>query len=163
MSTYLHQSRTISIPSSLRRNICWMSSKSNVISKISGPLVPNTSGWCGAYMVLSPSLHVLLYQLWSLLIKGGQSVSAQPGSKSFPYSNFIGSSSKSWMSSTPIDFLKSVSVRGVEKPDRLLALEFCILGLSLLNTVIRLLVCGVPSIHNFWPFLVLLISLQHLR
>jgi len=127
----MHHSRTISIPSCERRNICWMSSKSNVISKISGPLVPNTSGWCGAYMVLSPSLHALLYQLWSLLIKGGQSAIAQPGSKSFLYSNFIGASSKSWMSSTPIDFLKSVSVRVVEKPDRLLALEFCGLSLDL--------------------------------
>jgi len=60
---------------------------------------------CRAYMVLSPSLHALLYQLLNLCIKRGQSVSAQPGSKSFPYTNFIGASSKSWISSTPIDFV----------------------------------------------------------
>ena len=34
----MHRSRTISIPSSLRRNMCWMSAKSNMILKISGPL-----------------------------------------------------------------------------------------------------------------------------
>jgi hypothetical protein len=27
------------------------------------PLNPNTSGWCGAYIVFSPSIHALLYQL----------------------------------------------------------------------------------------------------
>ena len=53
----MHQSRTISIPSCWRRNMCWMSAKSNVISKISYPLTPNTSGWCRAYMILSTSLH----------------------------------------------------------------------------------------------------------
>jgi len=26
------------------------------------PLTLNTSGWCGAYLVWSPSLHALLYQ-----------------------------------------------------------------------------------------------------
>ena len=127
----MHQSRTISIPSSLRRNMCWMSAKSNVILKICGLLSPNTSGWCRAYMVLSPTLHALLYQLWNLCIKGGQSVSAQSGSKSFPYPNLIGASSKFWMSSTPINFLCSMSVRGIEKPNRLLALEYAGLSLDL--------------------------------
>ena len=151
----MHQSWTISIPSSWRRNMCWMSAKSNVILKICGLLSPNTSGWCRAYMVLSPTLHALLYQLWNLCIKGGQSVSAQSGSKSFPYSNFIGASSKFWKSSTPMYILCSVSVRGVEKPDHLLALEFAGLSLDLAFSLdfkfvaCHLLTISHPSL-SFW-------------
>ena len=58
----MHQSLTISIPSSLWRNMFGMSLKSDMISWMSFPLSLNTSGSCGAYMVLSPSLHVLLYK-----------------------------------------------------------------------------------------------------
>ena len=123
MSTYMHQCRTISIPSSLRRNICCMSAKSNMISKTPCALIPNTSGWCGAYMVFSPSLHALLYQLCILCMKLGQSHSIQFGNKSFPYTNSRGASSKFGRSSTASTYLCNVSVRGVEKPDLLLALE----------------------------------------
>ena len=61
------------------------------------------------------------------------------------------------MSSTPIDFWKSVSVRGVEKPDRLLALEFCGLSLDLafltLSSDFLFAACHLFTISDpFCPF-----------
>jgi len=110
--------------SSLRRNMFWMSRQSNMISWISFPLSPNTSRSCGACIVLSPSLHPLLYQLCILYISLGTPSIAQSGRKSLPYLNSTGQSSKPWIWSTPTSSLCSVSVRGKEKPERLLALEF---------------------------------------
>ena len=121
--TYMHQSLTISMLSSLRRNITWMSSKSNMISVI--PTVRNLKifGEYRALMLVSWSLHALLYQVCILFIKPGHPSNKEWGRKSLPYLNFFGQSGKSAMSSTPIFLMKSWSVRGTETPGRLVALE----------------------------------------
>ena len=121
--TYMHQSLIISMLISLRWNISWMSSKSNMISVI--PTVRNskTSGGYLAQRLVRLSLHAFLYQVCILFIKPGQSCNKEWGRKSLPYSNFFGQSGKSTMSSTPIFLMKSWSVRGSETPSRLVALE----------------------------------------
>ena len=119
----MHQSLTISMQNCLRRNMSWMSSKSNMISLIPSYLGPKISGSYRDQMVLSPSLHALVYQLCILFIKLGTPSIKEWGRKSLPYSNFFGQSSKSAMSSTPIFLMKSWSVRGTKTPGRLVALE----------------------------------------
>ena len=121
--TYMHQSLIISMLSSLRRNISWMSWKSNMISVIPSVRNPKISGGYLAQMLVRWSLHALLYQVCILFIKPGHPSNIEWGRKSLPYSNFIGQSGKSAMSSTPIFLMKSWSVRGSETPGRLVALE----------------------------------------
>jgi len=100
-NTYMHQILTISILSYLRRNMSWISSKSNMISLIPSVFAPKISGSYRAQMVLSPSLHALVYQLCILFIKGGTPSIKESGRNGLPYSNFSGHSGKSTMSSTP--------------------------------------------------------------
>ena len=119
----MHQSLTISMLISLRRNISWMSSKSNMISVIPTVRNPKTSEGYLAQRLVRWSLHALLYQVCILFIKPGQSCNKEWGRKSLPYSNFFGQSSKSAMSSTPIFLMKLWSVRGSKTPDHLVALE----------------------------------------
>ena len=121
--TYMHQSLIISTLISLRRNISWMSWKSNMISVIPTVRNPKISGGYLAQMLVRWSLHALLYQVCILFIKPGQSCNKEWGRKSLPYSNFFGQSGKSAMSSTPIFLMKSWSVRGSETPGHLVALE----------------------------------------
>ena len=100
-NTYMHQILTISILSYLRRNKSWISSKSNMISLIPSYLGPKISGSYRDQMVLSPSLHALVYQLCILFIKGGTPSIKESGRNGLPYSNFSEHSGKSAMSSTP--------------------------------------------------------------
>ena len=86
--TYMHQSLTISMQNCLRRNMSWMSSKSNMISLIPSDLGPKISGSYQAQIVLSPSLHALVYQLWILFIKLGTPSIKESGRNGLPYSNF---------------------------------------------------------------------------
>ena len=100
-SIHSTQILTISILSYLRRNMSWISSKSNMISLIHSVLAIKISRSYQAQMVLSPSLHALVYQLCILFIKGGTPSIKESGRNGLPYSNFSGHSSKSAMSSTP--------------------------------------------------------------
>ena len=121
--TYMHQSLTISMLSSLRWNITWMSSKSNMISVTPSVCDPKILGGYRAQILLRSSLHALVNQLCILFIKPGSPSIKEWVRKSLPYLNFFGQSGKSAMSSTPIFLMKSWSVRGTETPGRLVALE----------------------------------------
>ena len=101
----------------------WMSSKSNMISLTPSVFYPKISGSYRGQMLPSPSLHALVYKLCILCIKHGTSSIKELGRNGLPYSKFIGQSSKSAMSSTPIFLMKSWSVRGSKTPDHLVALE----------------------------------------
>jgi hypothetical protein len=119
----MHQSLTISMSSSSRWKMLWMSQKLNKISVMPIPWSPNTCGWYRTHRLWSPSLHALGYQLCILCISLRTVVIAQLGSNALPYSNILGQSGKSGSVSTPTSSLKSVSVRGKKKPRCLLAVE----------------------------------------
>jgi hypothetical protein len=91
----MHQSLTISMSSSPRWKILWMSLKSNMTSMMPLPWSPNTYGWYRAHRVRSPSLHALMYQLCILCISLGTSVIAHSWRNRLPYSNFLEQSGKS--------------------------------------------------------------------
>ena len=119
----MHQSLTISMLSSWRRNISWMSWKSNMISVTPSVCDPKILGGYRAQILLRSSLHALVNQLCILFIKPGSPSIKEWVRKSLPYSNFIKQFGKSAMSSTPIFRLKSWSVRDTEMPSHLVALE----------------------------------------
>ena len=119
----MHQSLTISMLSSLRRNISWMSWKWNMISLTLTIFYPKILGGYRAQILLRSSLHALVNQLCILFIKPGSPSIKEWVRKSLPYSNFIRQSGKSAMSSTPIFRRNSWSVRGTEMPGHLVALE----------------------------------------
>ena len=119
----MHQSLIISTLISLRQNISWMSWKSNMILVIPTVRNPKISRGYLAQMLVRWSPHALLYQVCILFIKPGQSCNKEWGRKSLPYSNLLGQSGKSAMSSTPIFLMKSWSVRGTEIVGHLVPLE----------------------------------------
>ena len=83
----MHQILTISMLSCLRQNMSWISSKSNMISLIPSDLDPKISRSYRTQMVLSPSLHALMYQLCILFIKLGTPFIKESGRNGLPYSN----------------------------------------------------------------------------